>query len=144
MSGKSYQTKSFDKSYTYSQEQKNNPYKYPTKREDKTYSLQQKYMYDDPYTQRQKFNHDNPRYDDKSYHQQQKNAKTTKQAQPRNIYKYKIERDESGNCSYVLEEPVHNPLNLINNSEIVCIYPNNGTKYYKNVNIYNYKKKLKI
>lgn len=165
MSQKSYETKSSDKSDRYSQiklseqdqyyqtskytqrhndnsaEHKphNHSYKYPTKREDKIYPLQQKYIYDEPYTQRQKFNYDNPRQDDKSYYQQQKNDNTTKQTQQRNIYKYKIERDESGNCSYVLEEPEYNLFNLINNSEIVCVYPNNGTKYYKNINIYNYK-----
>jgi hypothetical protein len=32
----------------------------------------------------------------------------------------------------------------INNYEIKCIYKINMIGYYKNVNIYNYKKKIKI
>jgi hypothetical protein len=118
---KSYQTKSSDKSYTYTPQQND--------------------KYDNPYYNTSKYP---SKQDDKSYHQQQKNDKSTKQAQPRSVYKYKIERDKSGNCSYVLEEPIHNPIKVINNYEIKCIYPNNGTKYYKNVNIYNYKKKIII
>jgi hypothetical protein len=109
--------------------------------------------YDNPYTSRQKNNYDNQynpqqyknsysRQDDKSYNQQK--AKPVKQAQTRSIYKYKIEQDKSGNCSYVLEEPVHNPIKQINNYEIKCVYPINMTNYYKNVNIYNYKKKIII
>jgi hypothetical protein len=103
------------------------------------YTQYYKNNYDDPYNQRQKINYDNPRQDDKSYHQQK-----AKQAQTMSVYKYKIERDKSGNCSYVLEEPVHNPIKVINDYEIKCVYPNNGTKYYKNINIYNYKKKIII
>ena len=114
MSGKSYLTKSSDKSY-----------KYPTKQDDK--SVEHK-----PYNHSYK------------YPPQQKNDRTTKQTQSSNIFKYKIERDESGNCRYVLENPDYHPLKVINNYDIVCIYPSNGTKYYKNVNIYNYKNKLII
>ncbi len=105
---------------------------YQTKSSDKSYTKSQQ---SSAYTFRS---------DVKSSHSQQKNDKTTKQAQPRSVYKYKIERDKSGNCSYVLEEPIHNPIKVINNYEIKCIYPNSGTKYYKNVNIYNYKKKIII
>lgn len=92
--------------------------------------------YDKSYPQQQK-----GRYND-SYHQQKE--KPAKQEKPRCVYKYKIERDESGINRYVLEEPINNPIKLINNYDIVCVYPSNGTKYYKNVNIYNYKNKLII
>ena len=128
MSGKSYLNKSSDNSYTYSQMHRSNSsdhkpyghsYKYPTKQDAK--SVEHK-SYDHSY----------------KYPPQQKNDRTTKQTQSSNIFKYKIERDESGNCRYVLENPDYNPLKVINNYDIVCVYPSNGTKYYKNVNIYNY------
>ena len=99
--------------------------------------------YDNQYTSQQ-YNNSYSRQNDKPYNHSKKNDKSTKQTQRSNIYKYKIERDESGNCRYVLENQDYNPLNLINNREFVCIYPSNGTKYYKNVNIYNYKKKIII
>lgn len=79
--------------------------------------------------------YDNSRQDYKSSQQQK-----AKQEKSRHVFKYKIERDESGNCRYILEEPVDNLLKIINNHDIVCIYPSNGVKYYKNINIYNYKK----
>jgi NAD-dependent dihydropyrimidine dehydrogenase PreA subunit len=107
---------------------------YQTKSSDKSYN----------YTPQQKAKHDNSCYNTSKYPQQQKNDKSTKQEKPRSVYKYKIERDKSGNCSYVLEEPEQNSLKFINDYEIKCVYPNNGTKYYKNVNIYNYKKKIII
>lgn len=134
MSGKSYLTKSSDKSYTYSQMQRsdssehkpyNHSYKYPTKQDVK--SVEHK-SYDHSY----------------KYPPQQKNDRSTKQDQSSNIFKYKIERDESGNYRYVLENQDYNPLKIINDWEIKCVYPSNGTKYYKNVNIYNYKKKIII
>ena len=36
------------------------------------------------------------------------------------------------------------PLNYINNYEVKCIYRINMNNYYKNINIYNYKKKFNI
>jgi len=96
----------------------------------------------DEYPQRKVNNYDNPRHDYKSSQQQE--AKPAKQEKSRRVFKYKIERDESGNSRYVLEEPVDNLLKIINYHDIVCIYPSNGAKYYKNVNIYNYKKKIII
>jgi hypothetical protein len=136
---KSYQTKSSDKSY----QTKSSDKSYQTKSSDKSYqtkSSDESYKY----TPQQKAKYDNPYYNTSKYPQEQKNDKSTKQEKPRSVYKYKIEHDKSGNCSYVLEEPVHNPIKVINDYEIKCIYPNNGTKYYKNVNIYNYKKKIII
>jgi hypothetical protein len=117
--------------YTYTPQKENN-YDNPI----------QTYRYKESYTQHKKYNYDNLRQDDKSYYQQK--TKSEKQEKPRSIYKYKIERDESGINRYVLEEPINNPIKLINNYDIVCVYPSNGTKYYKNVNIYNYKNKLII
>ena len=98
-------------------------------------NLKHKNRYDNP---KQKDRYDNPKHKDKY------NDRTTKQERPRDVFKYKIERDESGNSRYVLEEPIDNPLKLINNHDIVCIYPSSGAKYYKNINIYNYKKKIII
>jgi hypothetical protein len=154
MSEKSLESKPFNKSYKYTPRhneksiehtQYNKTYKYPTKCDVKSYPQQQKDRYVDAYTQRQKINYDNPRQDDKSYYQQKtKSVKQEKQEKPRSVYKYKIERDESGNSRYVLEEPIDNPINLLNNREFVCIYPSSGAKYYKNINIYNYKKKIII
>ena len=117
---------------------------YQSKSSNKLYPQQQKDKYVDSYTQRQKFNYDNPIHDDKSYNQRQKTTLPAKQEPQRSVYKYKIDIDKSGNRSYVLEEPDHNPIKIINDYEIKCIYPNNGTKYYKNINIYNYKKKIII
>ena len=145
MSEKSYQIQKiykytpihYEKSIEHTQY--NKTYEYPTKRDVKSNPQQQKDRYVDAYTQRQKVNYDNPKQDKKSYPQRQ-NDKKTKQEQPRSVYKYKIERDESGNNRYVLEEPIDNPLKLINDCDIKCVYPSSGTKYYKNINIYKYKK----
>jgi len=117
-------SKSSDKSYTYYK-----TYKYPPKQNEKD-TEHKPYNNSYKYPPQQK----NDSYDDKK----------KKQEQPKSVYKYKIERDESGNSRYVLEEPISNPLKLINDYDIVCVYPSNGTKYYKNVNIYNYKKKIII
>lgn len=131
---KSFEPKPFNQTYKYTprhdeksidNKQYNKTYEYPTKCDIKSYP------------QRQKINYDNPKQDNKSY-SKHNNDNKTKQAQPRSVFKYKIERDESGNSRYVLEEPEHNPIKLINYREIVCVYPSNGVKYYKNVNIYNY------
>jgi hypothetical protein len=101
--------------------------------------------YEESYPQRKVNNYDNPRQDYKSYHQPKaKQDNPTKQEKSRHVFKYKIERDELGNSRYVLEKPIDNPLKLINNHDIVCIYPSSGVKYYKNINIYNYKKKIII
>ena len=137
MSGKSYQTKSSDKLYKYSQEKRNNS------SEKNQYYQTSKYTakHDNKNAENSLYNHSYKyptKQDDKIYPQRHK-VKTSVQTQPSNIYKYKIERDESGNCNYVLEEPEHNPFNLINNCEIKCVYPMDMTGYYKNVNIYNYK-----
>ena len=94
------------------------------------------------YPQQKANKYDNPRHDYKSSQQQE--AKPSTQEKSRRVFKYKTERDESGNSRYVLEEPVDNLLKIINYHDIVCIYPSNGAKYYKNVNIYNYKKKIII
>ena len=149
---KSVEQKPYNRSNKYPQQQKD-------RYDDKSYHQQKKDIYVDSYTQQQKFNYDNPRHDDKSYprhddksypkhddksYHRQKTATPAKQTRPRSIYKYKIDIDKSGNRSYVLEEPDNNPIKSINNYEIKCIYPNNGTKYYKNINIYNYKKKIII
>jgi hypothetical protein len=135
----------------YNQRQKNN-YDNP-KHKDRYDNLKHKDGYDnlkhkDRYDNlKHKDGYDNLKHKDgydNLKHKDRYNDKSTKQTQPSNIFKYKIERDESGNCRYVLENQDYNPLNLINNREFVCIYPSNGTKYYKNVNIYNYKKKIII
>ena len=130
-----------EKSYSTTKKQSN-----PQRKEDR-YDIKS-------YPQRKEDKYGDPRQYDKSYHQQQKGryndsyhqqkAKPAKQEKTRSVYKYKIERDESGNCRYVLEEPIDNPSLLVNYREFVCVYPSNGTKYYKNVNIYNYKKKIII
>jgi hypothetical protein len=142
---KSAEHKPYNQSHKYNQCQKNNyDNTYTSKCNDNLYTTQHKEPPNNTYTfskQKGKLTEYKSNY---TYPQQKINDNTIKQVQPRNIYKYKIERDKSGNCSYVLEEPLHNPIKLINNYEIKCVYPINMNNYYKNVNIYNYKKKIII
>ncbi len=138
-----YTTQKADRYEEYSQRKEDkygNPYS--QRKEDKyvnPYSQRKEDKYVNPYSQRKEDKYGDPRHDYKSYHQEK-----AKQEKSRRVFKYKTERDESGNSRYVLEEPIDNPLKLINNHDIVCIYPSNGAKYYKNINIYNYKKKIII
>ena len=88
-----------------------------------TYKNTQQYKdkYDDKsYSQRQK-----DKYDDKSYPQRQKDNEISRQ---------------SSKYTYPKEEQNIKLIKLINNYEIVCKYHINMNNYYKNVNIYNYKK----
>jgi hypothetical protein len=135
-----------DKSYPQRKSDKYDDKSYPQRKadkyDDKSYPQRKADKYEEPYNQYKKYNYDNPRQDYKSYHQQK--AKPVKQEKTRSVYKFKIERDESGNCKYVLEDPIVEPNLHVNYREFVCVYPSNGTKYYKNVNIYNYKKQIII
>ena len=65
---------------------------------------------------------------------------------PNNTYTYSKQKDKSGKSNYTdpQEERDIKLIKSINNYEIKCVYPINMNNYYKNVNIYNYKKKIII